>query len=152
MDRVTVVRSLTHPYPIHGVAFALTGTPTIDGPMELNPRDPRHHPFLGSVVDFLQRRGRQGQAGVPNNVALPPFPFSSQAAVGEVARAPAPMPPSWAVLLQPRVDLVPRSGDGQDHQDARATENRSRRAVHGHIAPGQGRFALSGGEGLPPPT
>ena len=25
MDRVTVLRSLTHPYPLHGVAFALTG-------------------------------------------------------------------------------------------------------------------------------
>src|SRR5262249_37501395 len=24
MDRVTVVRSMTHPYPIHGVAYALT--------------------------------------------------------------------------------------------------------------------------------
>ena len=38
MDRVTVVRSVTHPYPIHGVAYALTGVPTIDIPMELNPR------------------------------------------------------------------------------------------------------------------
>src|SRR5438046_6351584 len=27
MDRVTVLRSLTHPYPIHGAAFALTGVP-----------------------------------------------------------------------------------------------------------------------------
>src|SRR5262249_23966804 len=26
MDRMTVVRSMTHPYPIHGVAYALTGT------------------------------------------------------------------------------------------------------------------------------
>ena len=25
MDRVTVLRSLTHPYPIHGVAYATTG-------------------------------------------------------------------------------------------------------------------------------
>src|SRR5262249_32983277 len=27
MDRCTVVRSMTHPYPIHGVAYALTGVP-----------------------------------------------------------------------------------------------------------------------------
>jgi hypothetical protein len=27
MDRTTVLRSLTHPYPLHGVAFALTGVP-----------------------------------------------------------------------------------------------------------------------------
>ncbi len=83
-DRVTVVRSLTHPYPIHGVAYALTGTPQIDVPMELNPHDGRHWPFLGSVVDHvLRRRGRPG--AVPDNVALP-FPFSSQR-VGEVPRA-----------------------------------------------------------------
>src|SRR5579864_7517459 len=36
MDRCTVLRSLTHPYPLHGVAFALTGVPAIDVPMELN--------------------------------------------------------------------------------------------------------------------
>jgi hypothetical protein len=58
MDRVTVVRSLTHPYPLHGVAYALTGVPQIDVPMELNPRDPRHWPFIGSVVDYLQRKVR----------------------------------------------------------------------------------------------
>src|SRR6516165_9277591 len=55
MDKMTVVRSMTHPYPIHGVAYATTGTPVIDIPMELNPRDGRHHPFIGSVVDYLWR-------------------------------------------------------------------------------------------------
>jgi hypothetical protein len=84
MDRVTVVRSVTHPYPIHGVAFAVTGVPQIDIAMELNPRDPRHWPFLGSVVDYLDRRGGRRRA-VPGNIALP-FPFSSQR-VGEVPRA-----------------------------------------------------------------
>jgi hypothetical protein len=96
MDRVTVVRSLTHPYPLHGVAYALTGVPQIDVPMELNPRDPRHWPFIGSVVDYLQRgtlhskplspAGRgAGVRQAPNNIALP-FPFSTHR-VGEVARA-----------------------------------------------------------------
>ncbi len=86
MDRVTVVRSLRHPYPLHGVAYALTGVPQIDVPMELNPRDPRHWPFLGSVVDYVgrQKPGRKPPA-VPQNIALP-FPFSSRR-VGEVARA-----------------------------------------------------------------
>ena len=36
MDRTTVLRSVTHPYPLHGVAFALTGVPAIDAPMELS--------------------------------------------------------------------------------------------------------------------
>ena len=91
MDRVTVLRSLTHPYPIHGVAYALTGVPAIDVAMELSPRDARHWPFFGSVVEYLQsqpqaQRGPQmpGPA-VPSNIALP-FRFSSRR-VGEVPRA-----------------------------------------------------------------
>jgi hypothetical protein len=87
MDRMTVVRSMTHPHPIHGVAYATTGTPVIDIPMELNPRDGRHHPFIGSVVDYLQRSSpRPGsRERVPDNIALP-FQFSSHR-VGEVPRA-----------------------------------------------------------------
>lgn len=86
MDRVTVVRSMTHPYPIHGVAYALTGIPQIELSMELSPRDPRHWPFLGSVVGYLNNQKRKGRSPViPDNIALP-FPFSSQR-VGEVARA-----------------------------------------------------------------
>ncbi len=86
-DRVTVVRSLTHPYPIHGVAYATTGAPEIDIPMELNPRDIRHWPFVGSVVDFLDQRSGRGKAksAVPGNIGLP-WHFSSKR-VGEVARA-----------------------------------------------------------------
>ena len=84
MDRVTVVRSVTHPYPIHGVAFALTGVGTIDLAMELNPRDPRHWPFIGSVVDHQTRRGSLASTA-PTNLALP-FPFSSRRE-GEVPRA-----------------------------------------------------------------
>jgi hypothetical protein len=87
MDRVTVVRSLTHPYPIHGVAYALTGVPSIDAPMELNPHDPRHWPFFGSVIDYVDRKSNGGRPrrDVPQNIALP-FHFSSQR-IGEVPRA-----------------------------------------------------------------
>ncbi len=89
MDRTTVLRSLTHPYPLHGVAYALTGVPTLDLPAELNPRDPRNWPYFGSVVDYLEaQREQAGQAprrAVPANVALP-FKFSSRR-VGEVPRA-----------------------------------------------------------------
>jgi len=87
MDRVTVVRSLTHPYPIHGVAYALTGIPQIELAMELSPHDARHWPFIGSVVDYLGRRSKKGKLrdAAPDNIALP-FPFSTQR-VGEVRRA-----------------------------------------------------------------
>ena len=37
MDRTTVIRSVTHPYPIHGVAYATTGTPVIDVAMVRDP-------------------------------------------------------------------------------------------------------------------
>ena len=87
MDRVSVVRSVTHPYPLHGVAFATTGVPAIDAPMELAPHDPKHHPYFGSVVQYLDQKqgGRAALANIPQNLALP-FPFSSQR-VGEVHRA-----------------------------------------------------------------
>jgi hypothetical protein len=87
MDKLTVVRSMTHPYPLHGVAFATTGTPTIDGPMELNPHDSRHWPFIGSVVDYLDRNraGSRADRRAPANIALP-WMFSSQR-LGEVPRA-----------------------------------------------------------------
>ena len=91
MDRTTVLRSVTHPYPLHGVAFALTGVPAIDAPMELSPRDPRHWPFFGSVVDYVESRRQQASGAdaperrVPNNIALP-FRFSTRR-VGEVPRA-----------------------------------------------------------------
>lgn len=85
MDRVTVLRSLTHPYPLHGVAFALTGVPSIDVQMELSPHDPRHWPYFGSVVEYVEDKKRAHQPAVPSNMALP-FKFSTKR-VGEVHRA-----------------------------------------------------------------
>jgi hypothetical protein len=72
-DQTTIVRSMTHPYPIHGVAYSITSTPILDIPMQLNPRDPRNWPFIGSVVDYVEEARhptrREGQP--PRNVALP---------------------------------------------------------------------------------
>src|SRR5205085_482671 len=85
MDRTTVLRSLTHPYPLHGVAYALTGVPSIDVPLELAPHDSRHWPFFGSVVEYIESQRRNEQASVPSNIALP-FRFSTQR-IGEVFRA-----------------------------------------------------------------
>jgi hypothetical protein len=84
-DRITVVRSLTHEYPLHGVAYAMTGTPAIDVNMELSPNDPRHHPYFGCAVEYFDRQRRGGLSEFPQNLALP-FPFSTQR-TGEVHRA-----------------------------------------------------------------
>ena len=85
MDRTTVLRSIHHEYPIHGVAHAMTGVPVIDVNMELAPNDPKHHPYFGSAFEYIERQRRGGIAAFPQNVALP-FQFSSQR-TGEVYRA-----------------------------------------------------------------
>ena len=77
LDRVTVLRSLTHPYPVHGAAFATTAVPSTDIPMESNPRDSRHWPFVGSVVDYLGEQADPKPPAVPRNYGLP-FPFGSK--------------------------------------------------------------------------
>jgi hypothetical protein len=72
MDRVTVIRSMTHPYPEHGVAYAVSGIPEYTPALETRPRDARHWPFIGSVVDYLQeRRAPDAVPAVPRNVGLP---------------------------------------------------------------------------------
>ncbi len=73
MDKLTVVRSMTHPYALHGVAYALTGMPTYSPDIEAKPRDSQHWPFIGSVVDYMERprSGRPEPLAVPRNVALP---------------------------------------------------------------------------------
>lgn len=75
LDRATLIRSMTSPYNIHNVAYAISGTPTTDIPMELNPRDTRHWPSFGSVLDHLARAGPRRD--VPVQVALP-WKFSSR--------------------------------------------------------------------------
>lgn len=78
IDQTTVVRSMTHPYPVHGVAYATSGLPDPRGLIELTPRDPGHWPFIGSVVDYLQERQAHGPApAVPYSIAMP-WPFSTR--------------------------------------------------------------------------
>jgi len=75
MDRVSTVRTMTHTYPIHGVAFSLTGTGRTDLAMETNTRDPRHWPYFGSVVDYVdtaaRRQSGQPPSTMPTNIILP---------------------------------------------------------------------------------
>ena len=72
-DRVSLVRSMTHPYPIHGVAFATTGVKHTDIPMELNRDDSRHWPYFGSVLDYLHEVDNPNapQPAVPATMHLP---------------------------------------------------------------------------------
>ncbi len=75
LDRTALIRSMTHPYPTHGVAYTLSGIP-------VNPeRDVRGHwPFYGSVLDYLWANEHARQpAGVPRNMCLP-WPLHSHSA------------------------------------------------------------------------
>src|SRR5262245_59202689 len=70
MDQLCVVRSMTHPYPEHGVAYAVSGIPTYTPDLETRPRDQRQWPFIGSIVDYIgEKRGEP--APVPRNIGLP---------------------------------------------------------------------------------
>ncbi|MCY2963866.1 MAG: DUF1501 domain-containing protein, partial [Planctomycetota bacterium] len=72
MDRLTVVRSLTHPYPLHGTVYATTGIPDVDTKIEAMPRHKRQWPFIGSVVDYLDEcRLGADPPTIPRNIALP---------------------------------------------------------------------------------
>src|SRR5262249_17412908 len=72
MDRLCVARSLTHPWPLHHVHYALSGIPDASAKTEADPKDRRLWPFLGSVVDYLaQQRGEEALPPIPRNIALP---------------------------------------------------------------------------------
>lgn len=71
-DRLTIVRSLTHPYPLHGTVYATTGIPDVDTKIEAQPRHKRQWPFIGSIVDYIDgRRAGGARPAMPRNMALP---------------------------------------------------------------------------------
>lgn len=71
VDRATIIRSMTHPYPLHASAYTLTSIPTIDVPLQMSPRDPRHWPFIGSVVDYIANERGEPVPPIARNVGLP---------------------------------------------------------------------------------
>jgi len=99
MDRLTVVRSLTHPYPLHGTVYATTGIPEVDTKIEAEPRNPRQWPFIGSIVDYLAvQQGKTGTPEVPRNIALP-FVMGSKNEY-------PPLAGPYGAMLGPRYDPV----------------------------------------------
>ena len=76
-DRLAVVRSMTHPFPLHSVAYALSGLPTYTVDLETKPRDPAHWPYFGSIADYLWARQGVTGGGLPRHVGLP-WQFNSQ--------------------------------------------------------------------------
>lgn len=73
MDRVTVIRSLNHPWNFHGMQYATTGLPQGSIPIEETQQHAEHWPFLGSVFSYFDRdrAGPKPKGAVPDNVMLP---------------------------------------------------------------------------------
>ncbi|MBI1347512.1 DUF1501 domain-containing protein [bacterium] len=78
-DRLTTIRSVTHPFPLHCVAYSLSGMPAYTTNLEAAPRAPEHWPYVGSVADYCWSRQRQHTetGGIPRHIGLP-WVFNSQ--------------------------------------------------------------------------
>ncbi|MEX2121663.1 MAG: DUF1501 domain-containing protein [Pirellulales bacterium] len=118
MDKITVVRSMTHPYPVHGVAYALSGMPTYTPAIEANPRAPEHWPFIGSVVDYVEHQRAGGRLpAMPRNIGLP-WQFGSKSSLPTLAGPYAAFlgqafDPVWTDFNGRGTKAVPKLTDGQ---------------------------------------
>ncbi|MBL8864232.1 MAG: DUF1501 domain-containing protein [Planctomycetia bacterium] len=143
-DRITVVRSVTHPYPVHGVAYAVTGMPTYTPDLEARPRDSRHWPFIGSVVDHLEARRSPGERAEPRNVALPWMLNSKTDLLVNAG--------PFAAFLGQAHDPVWTDFDGRGTHEVPIYTQDQKKRFHdpfGGTLPG-GRFSISaGGDALP---
>lgn len=79
MDRVTVIRSMTHPYNIHSAGYTMSGVDHVDIPMEVNAFDRRHWPSFQSVLSYLyqQQHPKESLPAVPFSMGLP-FPLTNR--------------------------------------------------------------------------
>ena len=118
MDRMTIVRSMTHQYPLHGVAYALTGMPTYTPAIEAKPRDPQHWPYIGSVVDYLDRQSVRGSGvAAPKHIGLP-WLLGSKSDLGPLAGPYSAFlggtyDPVWTNFDGAGTQVVPKLSDGQ---------------------------------------
>ncbi len=151
LDRVALVRSMSHPYPIHGVAYAVTGIDHVDIPMELNRHDIRHWPYFGSVLDYLEDQDHPHalsgpERGVGWRSRLPVVPRTLHLPwVQSTRSAPHQRAGYFAGFLGPRYNPVVAEFAGQ------AVAQTGTQSVgptyrpgdpHGGIAPG-GRFEIA---------
>ena len=144
-DRLTVVRSMTHEYPIHCCAYVMTGMPTYSIPLETSPRDPQQWPFMGSVVDYLDgRRSGTTSPSMPRNVGLP-WRFCSKGSSSDQAGPYAAFlgnsyDPFWTGFEGQGTVIVPKLNADSQTEDVRDP--------HAGIE-ATGRFLLSDGCQLP---
>lgn len=144
MDRMTLVRTLTHEYPLHGLAYAVTGIPTYTPELETRARDARQWPFIGSIVDYLDQRRAGDAPPLPRNIGLP-WLVNSQTDNPAVNAGPfaaflgAAHDPVWTTFDGPGLHEAPPNTVGQS--------KRFRNPFGGTAA--EGRFRLSAASDLP---
>jgi len=120
-DRLTVVRSMTHDYPIHCCAYVMTGMPTYSIPLETNPRAPEQWPYMGSVVDYLDgRKSGERSPSLPRNIGLP-WRFCSKGSSSDQAGPYGAFlgngyDPFWSDFSGTGTVVVPKLADGQTEQ------------------------------------
>lgn len=144
MDRVTVCRSVTHPYPLHCVSYTTSGIPDYDVSLETRPRDSRHWPFLGSVVDYVDQRKRAGRPpDMPGHIGLP-WLLNSKSDIAPLAGPYAAFlgqahDPLWPTFVGQGTKIGPKLSDQQTKEV---------RDPYAGVTP-DGRFVLSDGARLP---
>ena len=92
MDKVTVVRSVTHPYPLHCVAYTTSGIPEYDVSLE-TARATRGTGRTSARLSITSIGVATAGAlpDLPQNVGLP-WLLNSKS---DIRRWPAPTPPFW---------------------------------------------------------
>jgi hypothetical protein len=107
MDRLTVIRSMTHPYPLHCTAYVTSGIPDYTPALETRPRDPRHWPYIGSIVDYVEEQRQSQPPHIPRNIAMP---WKMNSRGGEAASVQA---GPYAAFLGPAYDPVLTDFEGE---------------------------------------
>jgi hypothetical protein len=146
-DRLTIVRSMTHPFPLHCVAYALTGLPAYTVDLETRPRDPNHWPYIGSIADYLWSRSTAATApprAVPQHIGLP-WVFNSQ--VDDLGLIAGP----YAAFLGQQYDPVWAKFEGTGQREAPKCRHEQPKIYRDPYAAteSQGTFVLDGAARLP---
>ena len=108
MDQLTVVRSMSHPYPVHCTAYVTSGIPDYSPALESRPRDPKLWPYIGSCVDYVGEQREDTSPEAPRNIVLP-WKMNSRGGPKAAAVQTGP----YAAFLGPAYDPVETDFDGE---------------------------------------
>jgi hypothetical protein len=101
------------------LAYAVTGLPTYTPELETRARDNRHWPFIGSIVDYVERQRSSGSlSDIPRNIGLP-WLVNSKTDNPAVNAGPfgaflgAKYDPLWTDFDGPGLHIAPKSTEAQ---------------------------------------